>query len=58
MRYIEELAQSKAPNQFTEWEIGQIHNLIMRSVSPDEAGQYRNLDVQSAGTGYQYPTAF
>ena len=30
----------------------------MRSVSPDEAGQYRNLDVQSVGTGYQYPTAF
>ncbi|PZV15395.1 MAG: Fic family protein [Leptolyngbya sp.] len=58
VRYIEALAQSKAPNQFTEWEIRQIHNLIMRSVSPDEAGQYRNLDVRSAGTVYHYPTAF
>jgi Fic family protein len=58
IRYIENLAQPKISTQLTEWEIRQIHNLIMRSVAPDEAGRYRNLDVRSAGTGYQYPTAF
>ena len=29
IRYIEELAQSKVPNKFTEWKIRQIHNLII-----------------------------
>ena len=50
--YIEELAQQGTP--IGEWEIKQIHNLILRAISPDEAGCYRQLDV-TAGTEYVYP---
>jgi Fic family protein len=51
--YIETLTQ--AETTVGEWEIKQIHNLILRSVSPEEAGRYRQLDVQAAGTEYRYP---
>ncbi|MCU0569971.1 MAG: Fic family protein [Oculatellaceae cyanobacterium Prado106] len=51
--YIETLAQSEA--QVGEWEIKQIHSLILRAIAPEEAGRYRQLDVQAAGTGYRYP---
>ena len=45
--YIEQLAQQPTP--IGEWEIKQIHNLIMRAIAPVEAGRYRQLDVKSAG---------
>ncbi|HEY9621553.1 MAG TPA: Fic family protein [Crinalium sp.] len=51
--YIEGLAQQSTP--IGEWEIRQIHSLILRKINPEEAGRYRNLDVQAAGTGYIYP---
>ncbi len=51
--YIEQLAQQTTP--IRDWEIKQIHNLILRSISPDEAGRYRQLDVRAAGTDYEYP---
>ncbi len=51
--YIETLAQQHTV--IGEWEIRQIHNLILRQIAPEEAGQYRTLDVQAAGTGYVYP---
>lgn len=53
MTYIEGLAQQSTP--IREWEIRQIHNLILRKIEPEEAGKYRSLDVQAAGTGYLYP---
>jgi len=53
INYIETLAQAQAP--IGEWEIRQIHNLILRKISPTEAGQYRQLDVKAAGTEYVYP---
>lgn len=53
INYIETLAQARAP--IGEWEIRQIHNLILRKISPTEAGQYRQLDVKAAGTEYVYP---
>lgn len=53
INYIETLAQAQAP--IGEWEIRQIHNLILRKISPTEAGQYRQLDVKAAGTEYLYP---
>ncbi len=37
------------------YEIRQIHALIMQVISRDEAGQYRRIGVQSAGTGQVYP---
>jgi len=51
--YIETLAQQTTV--LGEWEIRQIHNLILRKINPEEAGVYRSLDVQAAGTGYVYP---
>lgn len=51
--YIETLAQQDII--IGEWEIKQIHNLILRKIHPDEAGSYRTLDVMAAGTNYLYP---
>lgn len=51
--YIEQLAQQEQP--IGEWEIKQIHALILRKISPPEAGAYRTVDVQASGTQYQYP---
>ncbi|MBE9078524.1 Fic family protein [Romeria aff. gracilis LEGE 07310] len=51
--YIETLAQSET--QIGEWEIRQIHSLVMRRISPMEAGRYRQLDVKAAGTEHVYP---
>jgi Fic family protein len=51
--YIETLAQKNT--ELNEWEIKQIHNLIIRKINPNEAGSYRTLDVKAAGTNYLYP---
>jgi Fic family protein len=51
--YIEILAREE--QAIGEWEIKQIHNLILRSIAPEEAGKYRQLDVKAAGTNYLYP---
>ena len=51
--YIEELAQQAT--RIGEWEIRQIHYLIARATDPQDAGQYRRLDVKAAGTEYRYP---
>lgn len=54
--YIETLAQKDT--EINEWEIKQIHNLILRRIAPDEAGSYRTLDVMAAGTDYRYPAHY
>ncbi|MEG4338814.1 Fic family protein [Microcoleus sp. AT8-B1] len=51
--YIEMLTRSDT--EIGEWEIKQIHNLIIRAITPEEAGRYRQLDVKAAGTEYLYP---
>jgi Fic family protein len=51
--YIEMLAQQTT--EIGDWELRQIHTLILRQIDPEEAGKYRTLDVQAAGTGYVYP---
>lgn len=51
--YIEQLAQQDTP--INQWEIKQIHNMILRKINPEEAGSYRTLDVMAAGTNYRYP---
>jgi Fic family protein len=51
--YIETLAQQES--RIGEWEIRQIHFLILRAIAPSEAGQYRTLDVKASGTNYVYP---
>jgi Fic family protein len=54
--YIENLAQRDT--EIHEWEIKQIHNLILRKINPEEAGSYRTLDVMAAGTNYRYPAHY
>ncbi len=54
--YIENLAQKDT--EINEWEIKQIHNLILRKINPEEAGSYRTLDVIAAGTNYRYPAHY
>ncbi len=51
--YIEALARQETA--IGEWEIRQIHSLILRKIAPEEAGCYRQLDVRAAGTEYVYP---
>ncbi|MDJ0743491.1 MAG: Fic family protein [Xenococcaceae cyanobacterium MO_167.B27] len=51
--YVETLA--KEDSTIGEWQIKQIHNLILRKIAPDEAGKYRGLDVKAAGTNYLDP---
>jgi Fic family protein len=51
--YVEALAQQDTT--IHEWEIKQIHNLILRKINPEEAGCYRTMDVMAAGTNYRYP---
>lgn len=51
--YVEDLAREETA--IGEWEIKQIHSLILRKISPEEAGRYRQLDVKAAGTEYVYP---
>lgn len=51
--YIETLSQAETP--IGEWEIRQIHSLIVRKISPIEAGRYRQLDVKAAGSDHVYP---
>ena len=50
--YIESLAQKDTV--INEWEIKQVHNLILRKIHPNESGYYRQLDVMAAGTNYIY----
>jgi Fic family protein len=45
---IEALAQSQSP--IGEWEVKQIHNLILRAIVPTEAGRYWQLDVRATRT--------
>ncbi len=56
INYIEYLAQQDTP--INQWEIKQIHNLILRKINPEEAGNYRTLDVMAAGTNYRYPAHY
>jgi Fic family protein len=46
---------SQQTTPISDWELRQIHRLILLKISPEEAGAYRTLDVQAAGTGYVYP---
>ncbi len=55
--YVESFTAADAPVDATvgEWELRQIHSLIMRTIDPETAGCYRALDVRAAGTDYVYP---
>lgn len=52
--FIKELAGDQQP--IGEWEIRQIHSLVMKGQESPDKGGYRSLDVQAAGTGHRYPS--
>ncbi len=51
--YVESLAQKDTA--IGEWEIRQIHSLLLMVIDRTEAGRYRQLDVKAAGTEHMYP---
>lgn len=53
INYIESFAEANAV--INEWELRQIHSLILRQIDPEMAGRFRQLDVKAAGTEYVYP---
>ncbi|MEG4507398.1 Fic family protein [Microcoleus sp. F6_B4] len=45
---------TRSDTEIGEWEIKQIHNLIIRAIAPEEVGRYRQLDIKATGTEYLY----
>jgi Fic family protein len=56
IEYVEALAAGDEP--ITPLHVRQIHKLVLTRIDDKEAGQYRTLPVQIAGTGYQPPEAW
>lgn len=54
--YIEDIVQSKEP--FTEWQIKNIHRLILKAINDIYAGNYRNQQVMIAGAKHMPPEPF
>ncbi len=49
------LELADAGTALSEWNIREIHNLVMKGVDSPAIGAYRNLNVKAAGTEYRYP---
>lgn len=52
--FVVELATESSP--IGEWEIRQIHSLVMKGQGDADIGRYRTLDVKAAGMGFVYPS--
>ncbi|WP_242541863.1 Fic family protein [Leptolyngbya sp. Cla-17] len=52
INYIESFSVADAV--ITEWELRQVHSLILRTIDPETAGRFRLLDVRAAGTESVY----
>lgn len=51
--YVESLVQKQAA--LTEWDIRNIHQLILKNIDNDNAGRYRNVNVVIAGARHTPP---
>lgn len=51
--YVEKLVQEKLP--FTEWEIKNLHQLILKNIDNDNAGKYRTINVIISGAKHNPP---
>lgn len=51
--YVEEIVQNKEP--LTEWQIKNIHRLVLKGISDKYAGAYRNQDVIISGATHTPP---
>jgi len=54
--YIKHLIEKKTP--FNERELLSIHNLILRSINPEDAGNYRKVQVMVKGSSFKPPQPF
>lgn len=51
--YVEELVQKQ--EALTEWHIKQLHSLVLKNIDPDNAGQYRKVNVLISGATHTPP---
>lgn len=54
--YIKELAQSKSA--LTEYDLKQIHAIVLKSIDKENAGAYRNVPVMISGSSYMPPQPY
>jgi Fic family protein len=53
--YIENIVQRLEP--FSEWQIKNVHQLILKNIDDDNAGRYRNINVLISGAKHTPPDA-
>jgi Fic family protein len=47
IRYVEQIVQTSEP--LSEWQIRNLHRLVLKGIDDDNAGRYRSVDVAIAG---------
>ncbi|MBC8075744.1 MAG: Fic family protein [Chloroflexales bacterium] len=53
IEYVEQIVQMGEP--LTEWQIRNIHRLVLKNIDDDNAGRYRSINVLIAGATYRPP---
>lgn len=53
--WVEELLQAGKP--LTEWDVRNLHQLVLKGIAPDHAGRYRTENVAIAGASQTPPAA-
>jgi Fic family protein len=51
--YVHEIIQKKEP--FSEWQIRNIQQLILKNIDDENAGRYRTVNVEISGAGHNPP---
>lgn len=51
--YVEELVQQQ--EAMSEWHIKQLHNLVLKNIDTENAGQYRSVNVLISGAAHVPP---
>ncbi len=53
--YVEDIVQRREP--LTEWQIRNIHQLVLKNIDDENAGRYRTINVLIAGAEHRPPEA-
>ncbi len=53
IQYVEELVRDQEP--LSEWQIKNIHGLVLKNIDDDNAGRYRRINVTIAGARHRPP---
>jgi len=56
IQFVEDLVTKAEP--INEWNIRNIHQLVLKGIDQENAGQYRNVDVEITGASFTPPTHF